>query len=108
MSPLVGMSPLVVGLADAGGVLVGSSAALGASFATDNTDAILIASLVGSGVGLVGGGLLGSRWDRAGTNRDIALNLPSLRFPAHVALVPTTLAGREEAVPAVRLTVDRW
>ncbi|NCG21500.1 MAG: hypothetical protein GWP91_21010, partial [Rhodobacterales bacterium] len=58
MSPLVGAPPLVVGLADAGGVLGGSTAALGTAFFTQNTESILIASIVGAGVGAVGGGAL--------------------------------------------------
>lgn len=71
LSPMIGAPPVVIGVADAGGVLIGSTAALGTAFATDDPDAILTASLIGAGAGLTGGALVGVAWKRGGT-RDMA------------------------------------
>lgn len=67
MSPVVGAQPVVIGVADAGGVLGGSVGALGAAFATEDPDAILAASLVGAGVGFGTGAVVGATWKRGGT-----------------------------------------
>ncbi len=108
MSPLVGTPPLVVGLADAGGVLGGSTGALGAAMATDDSDAILIASLIGSGVGLAGGAVLGGVWHKAGTNRNVAISLPTPKLPGRFSLSPARIQGKEDAVLGVRVRMDQW
>jgi len=108
MSPLVGAPPLVIGLADAGGVLGGSTAALGTSIAIDNSDTILIASLIGSGAGLAGGAVIGTIWHQSGTSRNIALRLPRVRVPGRWSIAPTQLPGRDEPVLGVRMAIDQW
>lgn len=72
MAPPLNASPGVVGLADAGGVLTGALAALGTSFATDDGDTILVASMVGGGLGAVGGAVLGTRLLQEGNTREVA------------------------------------
>ncbi len=62
MSPLVGLDPVIVGVANAGGVVGASVAALATSFVTDEGDPILLGSLVGAGAGGVGGYVLGTRY----------------------------------------------
>lgn len=108
MSPLVGVSPLVVGTADAGGVLGGSTAALTASFVTDDTNDILLASLAGSVLGAAGGAIVGARWQRSGT-RDVALTIPQTEgIPGNWSLTPT--ATYTEGIPryGAQLAVTQW
>ena len=106
MSPLVGAPPLVVGLADAGGVLGGSTAALGTALFTDNTESILIASMVGAGTGAVGGGALGMRWIQNGGTRDLAWTPPNIGGRWQLAPLATQVDG----VPhyGARLAVSKW
>jgi len=108
MSPLVGAPPLVIGLADAGGVLGGSTGALGAAIATDNSDTLLIASLIGSSVGLTAGAVVGTRWYKSGTSQNIAIAPPKLKMPGHYSVSPARIQGRDASVLGVRLGVDRW
>lgn len=105
MSPRVNVPVLVVGLADAGGVLVGSAAALGASFATSDSDVILGTSLAGASVGFAGGALLGT--SLAGKTRDLAFFAPP-RSTARFAMVPTVFPSDEGALPGAIIVVDRW
>ena len=108
MSPAIGTPPLVVGLADAGGVLGGSTAALGTAIATDNPDTILAASLIGSGLGIAGGAGIGTLWHRGGTGQNIAFQLPRMRSPARVTVAPTQLPGRDALVLGARIGIDEW
>jgi hypothetical protein len=88
-APLVGMSPLVIGMADGGGVLLGSAAALAAGVAGAETNTVLIASLAGAATGFVTGGLVGTILHRTGRTRDIALVSPTTRL----MFGPTVLTG---------------
>lgn len=85
VSPAVGLPPLVVGLADAGGVLGGSLAAVGTSLVTGDGRAIRLASLVGSGAGLATGAVVGTLWRRSGNTRDVALWRPG---PLQISVTP--------------------
>lgn len=96
LAPPLRARPLVIGLADAGGVLGGSLGALGASFATEDRDPILVASLVGSGLGATGGALLGVALQRR--ERSLAW-APSLRLPDGLAAAPTVVASPQGAMP---------
>jgi len=109
MSPAVNASPTVVGMADAGGVVGGSTAALLTALFTDNTDPILVASLVGAGAGAGGGAVLGRALDRRtpGHQGRAGLHLPSL--PAGVQLAPAFLpADTDSGVWGARLSVQGW
>ena len=97
-SPLIDLPPVVIAIADAGGVLGGSIAALSASFATREADPILAASLVGAGVGLAGGATLGAVLYRSGATRDIAWRTPEApRWSGG----PTFVAGDHGLVPGL-------
>lgn len=98
LGPAAGLPPLVVGLADAGGVLGASLGAIGASLATADRDTITVAALVGSGVGLGAGAVAGTVWRRSGSTRDVALRLPQVR------LAPWGLQDGW----GVRVGVDGW
>lgn len=102
MSPVVGASPVVLAVADAGGVVGGSVVALGAAFATDQPDRILAASLVGSGVGFTTGAIIGASWKKGGT-RDMA------RMPVRTR--PVRLLVRPDMGPdrmGLALEVQEW
>ncbi len=105
MSPRVNVPVLVVGLADAGGVLGGSAAALGASFASSNGDVILGTSLAGATVGFAGGALLGT--SLAGKTRDVAFLVPP-STTARFAVVPTVFATPDGSVPGAIVVIDHW
>lgn len=106
MSPLLNTPTLVIGLADAGGVLGGSLAAMGTSFVTEDPDAILIASLAGAGVGFTGGGIAG--WMLQGSTRDVArLDLrldPGVRW----TLVPASFPDGDRVAYGARIGVQGW
>ena len=109
MSPLVHASPTVVGVADAGGVLGGSTAALITTlFTADNTDVILAASLVGSGLGAGGGALVGRSLDRSAPEAQVRLlpRLPAMPQGLHAgpAFLPTDGGGAWGA----RMSLDGW
>ena len=85
VSPLVGVPPLVLGVADAGGVFGGAAGALIAGIATADGDAVTASSLVGAGLGGAIGLGVGSVWHRSQGRRDVVLRLPAL---PPVALTP--------------------
>lgn len=110
-APPLSMPPLVLGLADAGGVLGGSVFALGASFFVDprapgGVDTILTASLAGVVTGFVGGALLGGVLHRSGTTRDIALVTPAI--PGRWSLAPAAFPGESTVHYGARLQVTEW
>ena len=76
VSPVVGVPPVVIGVADAGGALGGAAGVLVGALTTDDDAIVLGASLVGVGLGATGGALLGTRWVRSGSARDMALVRP--------------------------------
>lgn len=102
VSPLVGTPPLVIGIADAGGVVGASFGAIGAGLATDDADVVVTASLGGAVAGLAVGAIVGTRWHRSGTRRDIALRLPQI--DARLAIAPMPIRGGGGCV----LSVDGW
>lgn len=112
MSPLIDAPPIVVGMADAGGVLGVSAGALGAAFVTRDRDAILIASLVGAGVGAAGGTGLGYALQRDRGLGKTAMNLPFLPdlpdLPGTWSLMPASFPDRETAAWGARLQVLGW
>ena len=91
VSPLVGTPPLVIGVADAGGVVGATVGAIGAGLASDDPEVVVTAALGGAAVGLAAGAIVGTRWHRSGSRRDIALRLPKL--PGTMALAPLPVRG---------------
>ena len=110
MSPLVDASPVVVGLADAGGVAGATLGAVVVALATGEQDPILVASLVGAGAGAVGGGLLGMRLEGKDRKRQALLlpPRPRLDLPGDWALAPTTLTDGEIVAYGAGLQVTGW
>lgn len=106
LSPSVGGRPLPVAMADVGGILGGSLAALGASMATDQSDPILISSLAGLGAGVTIGAIVGVVIDRRGVAKDLAFRVP--KIPGKWALSPTVLPGRDEPAFGARVQVTDW
>ncbi len=107
MSPLVDASPTVVGVADAGGVLGGSTAALVTALFTDNSDGIIVASMVGAGAGATGGALLGRSLDRR--TPTVSLNLPGLpTLPAGLQLSPAYYAADDCDCWGARADLSGW
>ena len=101
VSPLIAAPPLVIGIADAGGVLGASIAGTTVGLATQDGQAAILSSLAGAGAGLAVGAIVGEWW-RSSTQwerRDIAR-----RMRARPGL------GRRGVRPAVALSplaVDR-
>ncbi len=110
MSPLVDAPPLVVATADAGGALGVGVGLLGATFVTEDTDHLLTASLVGAGVGAVGGAVLGGILERRSSPRGpSAAALPRLpRVPGTWTVLPATLTDGEQVAWGAGLTVSDW
>ncbi len=110
MSPVVDASPVVVGLADAGGVVGATMGAVVVALGTGEQDPILIASLVGAGAGALGGGLLGARLeerDRMG-RAQLLLPRPNLRLPGQWALSPAAVSDGETTSMGAALQVTGW
>jgi hypothetical protein len=118
MSPYVGTPPLVVGIADAGGVLGASLAATASGLATRDRDergrrTVVAWSLGGATVGLVAGAAVGEWWRTSNQwkRRDVARASrggvgPALRAPR---LPPITLAPLAVSGGAgVSLEVSGW
>jgi hypothetical protein len=105
-SPMIGAPPVVIGMADAGGVIGGSAAAIGTAIATSKGDTILVASLVGSGIGAVAGGAIGAGWVARGETRDMALMLPKTR--ARVSVVPLSMQVDGVRHDGAELRVTGW
>jgi hypothetical protein len=109
MSPAVDASPVVVGLADAGGVVGATMGAVIVALATGDQDPILWASLVGAGAGAVGGGLAGRAIERS--DRDgqaLLLPKPRLRLPGRWSLAPTTVTDGESVGYGAGLQITGW
>ena len=88
--PRLGASPMVVGLADAGGVLGGSVGALLVSFGSTEPKAIMLGSLVGAAGGFTGGAVLGSRLRDSEVDLRVGkLHLP--KIPGQGFFTPTAL-----------------
>jgi hypothetical protein len=108
MSPVLNTPPLAVGLADAGGVIGGSAAALGANFVTDDQEVVLGASQVGAGIGFTAGALAGGTL--AGTTRDVAdIGLPRLPDGTSVLVAPAVFVDEEDELCwGARVGVTGW
>ncbi|MCB9780004.1 MAG: hypothetical protein H6742_15675 [Alphaproteobacteria bacterium] len=108
MSPLVDAPPVVVGVADAGGMIIGSSAALATALFTDNEDPILVASLVGAAGGATGGALLGrSLHRRSAPGR--APSTAAARWPAGLDVGPAWLPTADgTGVWGARMSLQGW
>ncbi len=85
VSPVVGVSPRTMAWASLTGASAAALAALGASFATTDSDTIIAANLVASGLGLIAGGVVASRYfapaspaSDADEHALVGLELPSL------------------------------
>jgi hypothetical protein len=108
-APPLSAPPLVIGLADAGGVLGASLFALTASFVTPDPDQVLVSSLIGAGVGFAGGALLGAGLHRSGRARDVALVLPAPPdLPGAWTLAPAALPGDEGLAWGVVVRGSGW
>jgi hypothetical protein len=110
MSPAVDASPVVVGLADAGGVAGATMGAVVVALATGDQDPILVASLVGAGAGALGGGILGARLEGRDRKRQSLFLLPRPRFdlPGDWAVAPTTVSDGEVVGYGVGMQVTGW
>jgi|GEM_PF-5073148 len=99
MSPLVGLDPVVVGIANAGGVVGASVASLATSFVTDEADPILVGSLVGAGLGAVGGYRLGQRYAERIEEREARSGRGGfLDFASNWQISPTSFVDEETGV----------
>lgn len=103
MSPVLNTPPLVIGLADAGGVLGGATFALASSYFTDDVSVIVGASMVGAGMGFAGGALYGQSLQ--GTTRDVAV---APRLPVRLALAPAALPGDDGVAYGVVVRGHGW
>lgn len=97
VSPSVGVPPLVLGVADAGGVFGGATGALVAGLATADADLVTGSSLVGAGVGGAVGLAVGAAWHRSQGRRDVVFapgDLPPVALgPGPVPLGATLSVG---------------
>ncbi len=110
LSPWLGTSPLVVGLADAGGVIGATSGGMIVALVTGDREPILAATLVGAGLGALGGSLAGMAAERKQGERSRALLLPKprLNLPGHWSLTPATVSDGDSAGPGLALQVRDW
>jgi len=110
MSPVVDASPVIVGMADAGGVAGATMGAVVVALATGEQDPILVASLVGAGAGALGGGLLGARLEGRDRKRQARMLLPRphLDLPGDWALAPTTVTDGEIVAYGAGLQITGW
>jgi hypothetical protein len=100
--------PLVIGVANAGGVLGASLGAIGTALFTQRRETLLTASLVGAAVGFGTGGVFGASLHHRGSTREVAY-LGSLALPGDWMVVPTALTDSERRpVPGARLVVNGW
>ena len=105
-APPVNLPPLVVALADAGGLIGGGVTALGTSLVVDGadpnrSDRIVVAGIAGAAVGITAGATIGFVVRATGDSRDIAIRLPRVRIPGKWSAMPSALAGDEGVVPGV-------
>lgn len=113
-APPVNLPPMVVALADAGGIIGGGVTALGMSLVVDGADPnrgdrIAVAGIAGAAVGITAGATIGFVVRATGERRDIAIRLPDVRLPGvriagQWAAMPTALSGDEGVVPGVVIT----
>ncbi|MCA9571408.1 MAG: hypothetical protein KC656_26395, partial [Myxococcales bacterium] len=86
LSPVVGLTPTTVALADGGGILGGATGLVTARAFTRDPDMLLVGSIVGATSGFLAGGLVGRQLRLSGRTRNIALRLPD---GLRVAVVPS-------------------
>jgi hypothetical protein len=67
VSPLVGVSPVKIGVASLGGLAGAVFGTLGTALATSDTNTLIIANLTGTSLGLVGGAVVASVLDLGGS-----------------------------------------
>lgn len=91
LSPMGGVSPTTVALADGGGILGGASGLVFARAFTRDRDLLLAASIAGATGGFLSGALVGRQLRRSGQTRNIAWSPPD---DLHWSVMPT-LVGRE-------------
>jgi len=110
MSPVVDASPVIVGMADAGGVAGATMGAVVVALATGEQKPILVASLVGAGAGALGGGLLGARLEGRDRKRRAVMLIPrpNLDLPGDWALAPTTVTDGEIVAYGAGLQITGW
>jgi hypothetical protein len=109
LSPLVDASPVVVGMADAGGVVGATTGAVVAALVTGQRDPILVASLVGAGAGALGGGIAGVALDRRERRHArLLLPHPRLDLPGTWSFSPAAVSDGRETVPGAVLQVTDW
>ncbi|MCO4745668.1 MAG: hypothetical protein KC912_12825 [Proteobacteria bacterium] len=108
--PPLQASPLVIGLANAGGVLGGSVFALGTAFVGNEPDLILSVSLIGAGLGFTGGAIVGAVVHRKGGTREIAgLQLPGIHLPGRWSFSPSAFPDTENTLHyGATLSVTEW
>lgn len=98
--PRLQLAPVVVGVADICGVVVGGTSTLIAGLASRDPNALLAASLVGAGVGTAGGALLGLK---VGSSHKVAMRLPHVDPPGSWGVTP--LVSVSGGVPLYGATV---
>ncbi len=99
--PDLEVAPVVVGIADIGGVVVGGTTTLIAGLASRDPNALLAASLIGAGVGTAGGALVGLK---VGSGHHVALGLPHLDPPGLWGMTPLVSVA-EDGRPIYGATV---
>ncbi|MBN2798680.1 MAG: HEAT repeat domain-containing protein [Deltaproteobacteria bacterium] len=104
MSPRVGAAPMVVGLANAGGVVGGATGALVAAMATAEQKPILAASLLGAAAGAAGGAAAG----RALQGRELVAGLHAPALPSGLAVTPRYFPTGDGAVWGAELSLSGW
>ncbi len=105
-APPVNLPPLVVALADAGGLIGGGVTALGTALVVDGADPnrndrIVVAGIAGAAVGITAGATIGFVVRATGERRDIAIRLPGIRVPGRWTALPTALSGDQGVFPGV-------
>jgi len=108
VSPLIGVAPTTVAIADAAGVLGAASGAVVARGFNTDRDSVLLGSVIGAGVGFTSGTLVGHALRRSGVTRNIALNLHIPRSQARVSVMPTTIRGAEGPAYGASIQVIGW
>lgn len=103
--PALDVPPMVVVMADTGGIVLGGSATLVAGLLTDDGNTLLAASLGGAGVGMVTGALVGTRLAHRPPGR---MPLPTAALPGDWSLSPMVAPMEGETVYGARVLGVGW
>jgi hypothetical protein len=100
LSPKLNVHPTRIGIATLGGATGATVASLGMALFSLNGDNIIKANLVGSAVGLLGGGIAAARYDvnSRTKKKNNKVAMPALKAP-HLTLSPLTPLNPKSAPP---------